>query len=188
MNTENRDIAIELIERAQHDLSVREELLIEGKLSPGYSPDMERVHKKNAARLDEIINTIGYPSKSKVGEEASEAAWLIIQHAIGEPVFMKKCLALLSESAGDVNPQNLAYLYDRICYFEGRPQKYGTQFDDSGIYPVEDVAEMIRLREELQMKELAKGHIVDCEGKDPNIDLHAKDNEFYHWRKKVGWI
>lgn len=86
--------------------------------------DMERLHKRNAARLDQIINAIGYPTKSKVGEEASEAAWLIIQHAISEPVFMKKCFALLSASAGDVNPSNIAYMYDRICYLEeGRRSK-----------------------------------------------------------------
>jgi len=188
MNIENPDIAIELIEMAQHDLSIREELFKEGKLSDGYNPDMERVHKKNAARLDEIINTVGYPTKSKVGEEASDAAWLIVQHAISEPVFMKKCFVLLSESAGDLNPQNLAYMYDRICYFEGRPQKYGTQFDDSGIYPVEDLAEMMRLRNKLQMKELAEHLIVEWKGADPKMDLHAGDEEFYHWRKKVGWI
>ena len=188
MNWQNADIAIELIKMAQHDLSVREELLKEGKLSLGYNPDMECVHKKNAARLEEIINSIGYPTKSRVGEEASDAAWLIIQHAISEPVFMKRCFALLSESAGNVNPQNLAYMYDRICYFEGRPQKYGTQFDGSGIYPVEDLAEMTRLRTELQMNELAEDLIIECKESDPKIDLHANDKNFYHWRKKVGWI
>jgi len=150
--------------------------------------DMERLHKRNAARLDQIINAIGYPTKSKVGEEASEAAWLVIQHAISEPVFMKKCFALLSESAGDVNPQNIAYMYDRICYFEGRPQKYGTQFDNSCIYPVENVDVMVRLRKELQMQEVVKALIVEWNSKDPKMDLHAKDDEFYHWRKKVGWI
>ena len=149
---------------------------------------MERLHKRNAARLDQIINAIGYPTKSKVGEEASEAAWLVIQHAISEPVFMKKCFALLSESAGDVNPQNIAYMYDRICYFEGRPQKYGTQFDNSCIYPVENVDVMVRLRKELQMQEVVKALIVEWNSKDPKMDLHAKDDEFYHWRKKVGWI
>lgn len=38
----NNRIAKELIEMAHHDLEVREELLKEGKLSPGYNPDMER--------------------------------------------------------------------------------------------------------------------------------------------------
>lgn len=114
-------IAKELVEMTQYDLQVREELLKEGKLSPGYNPDMEHVHKKNAERLDEIINSIGYPTKSIVGEEASQSAWLIVQHAISMPVFMKKCYALISEADDKISTQNLAYLYDRICYFEGRP-------------------------------------------------------------------
>ena len=115
-------IAKELIEMAQHDLQVRDKLLKEGKLSAGYNPEMESVHKKNAARLNEIINAIGYPTRLIVGQEASDAAWLIVQHGISEPALIKRCWQLISGS-GDVNPQNLAYLYDRICYFKGKPQK-----------------------------------------------------------------
>jgi len=47
---------------------------------------------------------------------------------------------------------------------------------------------MVRLRKELQMQEVVKAVIVEWNSKDPKMDLHAKDDEFYHWRKKVGWI
>lgn len=181
-------MAKELIELAQHDLQVREVLLKEGKLSPGYNPDMERVHKNNAARLSAIIDAIGYPTKSRVGEEASEAAWLIVQHAISEPVLMKRCYALLLEAGDQVNPQNMAYLYDRICYFEGKPQKYGTQFDDCGMYPVEDKAAMIRLRRELKLKPHDDDAIVEYGASDSETDLQPHDGDFHYWRKKVGWI
>ncbi|MFP5439077.1 MAG: hypothetical protein ACLGH8_14955 [Bacteroidia bacterium] len=43
---------------ARYDLEVRGQLINEGKLSLGYNPGMERVHK-NAARLMEIIDAIG---------------------------------------------------------------------------------------------------------------------------------
>lgn len=181
-------IAKELVEMAQYDLQVREELLKDGKLSNGYNPDMERVHKNNAMRLDEIINSIGYPTKSSVGEEASQAAWLIVQHAISMPVFMKRCYTLLSETANEVSPQNFAYLHDRICYFEGRPQKFGTQFDSRGIYPVEDKAEMIRLRKELQLEVHDESSIVESIDSAHKIDMHPHDKEFNRWRKLVGWI
>ncbi|MBG6188051.1 hypothetical protein IWX80_002429 [Flavobacterium sp. CAN_S2] len=59
---------------------------------------------------------------------------------------MKKCFALISEAGDEISSQNLAYLHDRICYFEGKPQRYGTQFDSRGMYPVEDEELMIRLR------------------------------------------
>jgi len=179
-------IAHELIEMARHDLQVHEKLLNEGALSDGYNPEMEAVHKKNAARLTEIVEEFGYPTKSKVGTEASEAAWLIVQHAISEPALMKRCWELVTES-GDVNPQNLAYLYDRICYFEGKPQKYGTQFDSRGLYPVEDKKEMIRLRKELKLKAHDEDMIVESKTYE-FTDLHPDDQTFNQWRKKVGWI
>ncbi|MBG6188052.1 hypothetical protein [Flavobacterium sp. CAN_S2] len=68
---------------ALYDLQVREELLKEGRLSPDYYPEMKHVHKKNAERLDEIINSIGYPTKSIAGEEASQGhcLWYSTQSA-----------------------------------------------------------------------------------------------------------
>jgi len=179
-------IAQELIEMARLDLHVREKLLKEGELSEGYNPKMEAVHKKNAARLEQIIDDIGYPTKSKVGIEASEAAWLIVQHAISEPALMKRCWQLIQKTE-DINPQNLAYLYDRICYFEGKPQKYGTQFDSRGLYPVEDKKEMIRLRKELKLKAHDEDMIFESKA-DLTVDLHLDDKTFNEWRKKVGWI
>ena len=184
----NTHIADELIEMARYDLYVREKFLKESKLSPGYNPDMERVHKANAARLEEIIDAIGYPTTSKVGQQASEAAWLIVQHAISEPALMKRCYALIAEASDDVSPQEQAYLYDRICYFEGRPQKYGTQFDERGMYPVEDKAEMIRLRTALHLRRHDENLIVERNTSDGTVDLHPDDKRFNQWRKQVGWI
>lgn len=54
---------------------------------------------------EEIIDTIGYPTIAKVGKAASEAAWLIVQHAISEPKLMKRCYGLLTQYPEDVNPQ-----------------------------------------------------------------------------------
>jgi len=99
---------------------------------------------------------------------------------------MKRCWELVTES-GDVDPQNLAYLHDRICYFEGKPQKYGTQFDSRGLYPVEDKKEMIRLRKELKLKVHDEDMIVESKT-DEFTDLHPDDEAFNQWRKKVGWI
>lgn len=185
----NTRIAIGLIEMARQDLQLRDALLKEGKLSPGYNPEMERLHKKNAARLAEIIDAIGYPTKSKVGEEASNAAWLIVQHAISEPALMKRCYVLIAEAAEEVNLQHFAYLYDRICYFEGRPQKYGTQFDDRGMYPVEDKEEMIRWRKDLKLKPHDEDIIIEHKAIEGlAVDLHPHDLAFNNWRKEVGWM
>jgi len=92
---------------------------------------MEKLHHNNAMLLNDIIDKIGYPTGNKVGTEACEAAWLVIQHSIGQPDFMKKCEGLLKSAVSEknANRKNLAYLSDRIAVLEGRLQLYGTQFD-----------------------------------------------------------
>lgn len=180
----NEEIAKELIRLAEYDLAVRERLLKENKLSGGYNPEMEKVHQENATRLRAIIGLIGWPTIPKVGAEASEAAWLIAQHSIGEADFMRHCYALMNECTADINPQNLAYLYDRICCFEGRPQRYGTQFDDNGLCPVENKSEVNALRQQLNLKP----HPPEVINKSKeSVDL-TSDPAFTEWRRKAGWI
>jgi hypothetical protein len=64
-----------------------------------------------------------------VGDEASHAAWLLIQHADRDPAFQRRCLALLRAAAedGEAAWQEVAYLTDRVLLAENRPQEYGTQ-------------------------------------------------------------
>jgi hypothetical protein len=122
----------ELLAMRAEDARVRQELLDAGKLGGPYVPRMEAVHVKNAARLREIIAAHGWPATDVVGEDGAEAAWLIAQHAIGEPNFQRHALDLLSECASQSRapPWHAAYLEDRISMHEGRPQRYGTQWLD----------------------------------------------------------
>jgi hypothetical protein len=94
------------------DLELRERLVQNKQLGKGYNEEMEKLHNRNAKILNDIIDTIDYPTIDKVGKEASESAWLIIQHSIGQPNFMKKCVKLLENAVSDkeANPINLAYL------------------------------------------------------------------------------
>jgi len=128
---EFKEIAKRIIELKEKDLELRDRLIQNGQLNDGYHAEMAKLHTKNAGLLNEIIDSIGYPTIDKVGKEASEAAWLVIQHSIGQPQFMKKCAKLLEKTIhkNKANPKNLAYLSDRIAVFEGKPQRYGTQFD-----------------------------------------------------------
>jgi hypothetical protein len=111
----------ELLAMRAEDLRVREELLIAGELGPAYSPRMEAVHRKNAARLREIIAEHGWPDADLVGPEGTAAAYIIAQHSIGEPEFQRAVLALVKDKV------HQAFLSDRIAMYEGRPQRYGTQ-------------------------------------------------------------
>ncbi|MEM1359697.1 MAG: hypothetical protein AAGF89_15950, partial [Bacteroidota bacterium] len=94
-------MASQIIQLKEADLALRDKLMQSGQLDEGYHPEMEQLHHHNAAKLAEIIENIGYPTADKVGKAASEAAWLVIQHAISRPAFMKKCAKLLAEAVNE---------------------------------------------------------------------------------------
>ena len=91
-----KSIAKTIIDLRDSDLALRNDLIQKGQLGQGYHEEMEKIHQYNAEVLKDIIDHIGYPDIDKVGNEASEAAWLVIQHAIGLPDFMKMGQELLN--------------------------------------------------------------------------------------------
>ncbi|AZA83253.1 hypothetical protein C1637_24045 [Chryseobacterium lactis] len=184
----NKRFKKEIIELADKDLLVRENLAAQGKLSGGYHPEMEKVHKENAQRLREIIAEIGFPTISKVGKKASDAAWLIIQHAIGEPEFMKDCYQMMDANENDINPTNKAYLYDRIQVFQSKPQKFGTQLTADGIYPVENKERLNAERLKVYLPPLSAEEINKIHDSKDIPEIDSRDQEYNDWRKKVGWI
>jgi hypothetical protein len=120
-------LADELLAMIADDDATRARLAADGSLFAGYHPEMEAVHRRNAARLDAIVAAHGWPGVSLVGAEAASAAWRILQHAIGEPAFMRRMLPIVR--ASDADRAEVAMLEDRIAVCEGRAQTYGTQVD-----------------------------------------------------------
>lgn len=94
---------------------------------------LDAVDKKTLARMKQLIAQHGWPAKSAVGEDGAQAAWLLVQHADSDVAFQKQCLQLLQQAVerGEAERSHLAYLIDRVAVAEGRPQLYGTQFDDA---------------------------------------------------------
>jgi hypothetical protein len=130
----NEQLRKELLAMREEDLRVRQELLDAGQLGGHYVPRMEEVHVRNAARLRELIEQHGWPAEEAAGKDGAEAAWFITQHAIGEPQFQRHALKLLLACAAERRTPkwHAAYLEDRIAMYEGRPQRFGTQWiDDS---------------------------------------------------------
>ena len=125
----NEALREELVVMRTEDRQVRQELVESGGLGGSYVPRMEAVHSKNAQRLNEMVNEYDWLDEQLVGEDGAEAAWFIVQHAMGFPDLQRKCLSLIKRSADDGNTSrwHAAYLEDRIAMLEGRPQRYGTQ-------------------------------------------------------------
>lgn len=193
-------ISRKIIGLKKKDDKLRTELISKGTLSYGYNQEMEVLHNDNAKELNLIMEKIGFPTTDKVGKEASNAAWLIIQHAIGQPDFMKKSARLLEIAVKEkkADPKGLAYLTDRIAVFEGKPQRYGTQFDwdeNGEMKPdrVDDPAKVNQRRRALglntleEQTEIINNRVIN-ENQRPPKDLDERRREYDRWRKSVGWI
>jgi hypothetical protein len=88
-----------------------------------------RVDAHHARRLGEILDMVGWPGVDLVGAAAADAAWLLAQHADGDPALQRRALDLLRREVeeGHAPARHLAYLEDRVAWHEGRPQRFGTQ-------------------------------------------------------------
>lgn len=128
----------ELIKRGNEDQKYREELAARMKELSGADGEramkrfvilikkQNKIDKKNMKRLEEIIARYGWPTKSMVGKEASDSAFLIVQHA--ELVYQKKYFPLLKVAAmkNEARPDHVAMMEDRMLMGEGKKQIYGT--------------------------------------------------------------
>ena len=177
------------------DLRVREELAREGVLGDGYQPRMEEVHRRNAARLEALVEQHGWPGRSLVGDDGAEAAWRILQHAISRPDLIRRLLPLLQQvaAAGEIPEWQPAYVLDRICFFEGHPQVYGTQYDwdDEGfatLWPVDDPDYVNERRKSVGLPPLAEeGARARLQKPQAPQETKARREAMEAWARAVGW-
>jgi hypothetical protein len=95
-------------------------------MDSSYARELGDLDRDLAARLSAILDRFGLPTRSMVGAAGSDAAFLVVQH---NESLQKRVLALAHQApAGEVSPQALAMLEDRVLVHEGRPQRFGTQF------------------------------------------------------------
>ena len=84
----------------------------------------------NTIMLKNIVSEQGWPQISRVGREAANNAWLIVQHADDDPLFQVRALRLMKPllRRAEVNRASYALLYDRVLLVLSGKQYYGTQF------------------------------------------------------------
>lgn len=171
---------------------MREVLLNRGTLNDTYHPELEKIHLSNAHKLSALIEKWGFPVLSNAGEQGVRLSWLIIQHAISWPDFMRDSVIQmrLAAAQNDYILELLAYTDDRIAYFEGRPQLYGTNMDwidgEFKRTPVEDIEKLDARRKSLGLPPVSTTPIFASMERPP-VDPIKKKKEFEQWLKRVGW-
>lgn len=125
---------------------------------PELAKRVAEIDAKSTARMKEIVATHGWPGTSLVGADGANGAWLLVQHADRDRAFQRQCLPLLEAAmkAGEVRPQDYAYLYDRVAVADDKPQRYGTQFRDGEPFPIEDEAHVDERRKAVGLGTLAE--------------------------------
>jgi Family of unknown function (DUF6624) len=109
----------------------------------------------------DLVEARGWPGRTVAGEDGAGAAWLLAQHADGDPVRQRAFLDVLRDAVerGEASRAHLAYLEDRVRVNAGRPQLYGTQFTvtegEFGPCPIEDRLRLDERRAEAGLEPFA---------------------------------
>jgi hypothetical protein len=144
----------ELEERFAADQQARKEYLA-APHNPTFVNRMVELDAKNLMFLKALVRDKGIPTVDQVGENGVRWTWLLVQHASRGlqlqttvlPMFVKRY------EAGELGGDDVAKLTDRILVAQGKPQRFGTQFDWlSGQFehhPAAEVAQIDAHRQEL---------------------------------------
>lgn len=122
----------------------------------------EELNNANIKELEALIAKKGWPKKSAVGQEASTAAFLIIQHS--DETLQKKYLPTIKKLCEEREADwgSYALMYDRIQVSEKKPQRYGSQVNLNPQtnkyepFPLEDESKVDEWRKETGMQPLAE--------------------------------
>lgn len=127
--------------------------------SAGFRQRQSARDRADSAALTAIIDKYGWPGRTLVGAEASKVAFAIAQH--GSLELQRTALREVRNLPADqVDPQDPAYLEDRILVGEGKPQRFGTQVrvppGDSAVvfYPIADASQLDERRAQVGMPPL----------------------------------
>lgn len=90
-----------------------------------YVDSLQRVDSTHAAVIQAIIDRFGLPTRSMVGARGADAVMLVIQHHI--PLQARVLDLARAAQPGDVSPERLAMLEDRVLVHQGKAQRFGTQ-------------------------------------------------------------
>ena len=149
----NKQLANELIKLAEEDQQLLEKLSVSGELAKykdEVHPELKIVFERNTASAKNIIEKYGWPKIRLIGNDASDAMYLIVQHSVLDEPFMQACVPLLEEavSENEAKAWQLAFLQDRTLMQQDKPQVYGTQH-----ITIDDVVRPYKIRNPKKVNE-----------------------------------
>ena len=118
--------------------------------APGYHVD-----EVNLTNLKHIINQDGFPTTAMVGLDGVDAAFLLTTHADSDSSFQAKIFKIVTPRLrrNEIDGNQFALLTDRVLVAQGKPQRYGTQFEGLGDQmkpkPIQDEAHVDERRRAL---------------------------------------
>lgn len=159
----NTALRIELLDRGHRDQQVRDSVFGRGtEFDSSALRWMQQVDMDNTTWLKDLVAREGWPTASKVGAEAANSAFLILQHATHDVAFQRMMLdtIALGFSRGEIDGQSFALLHDRVAVQSGQKQRYGTQAQirrDRVVFdPMEDSSKVDSLRATVGLPPLAE--------------------------------
>jgi hypothetical protein len=83
----------------------------------------------NREKAKAILKQYGWPALADIGKDGQNNLWLIVQHADPDVLFQQEALAAMAKlkQPTQLNPENYAFLYDRVQCNLNYKQLYGTQ-------------------------------------------------------------
>lgn len=116
----------------------------------------------NLTKVKAIIDKNGWVDPAMVGEEASTALFLVIQHA--DILTQEQYLPIVREAVKKkaAKPDHLALLEDRVAIRKGKKQLYGSQIgkdektNKNYVYPIEDPFHVDERRERVGLGPIAE--------------------------------
>lgn len=124
--------------------------------------EAKRVDGANSALAIDILDRVGWPTESMVGQEAAEA-WthLIAQRVSAEALDHSLPHLRAAAARGEVSRATIAQVEDRTDVMHGRPQRCGTQWTQSPErgyepHPLDDALKVEERRARLGLVSLAE--------------------------------
>ena len=151
----------ELLKMRETDRDIRvREIQAQGEQQKALGEQEQQTDKQLTARLEEIVASKGWPTIRLVGIEASAAAGLILIHS-PDHEFQRKMLPELYKlvDTDQIAGTEVALITDKLLVADGKPQRFGTQFNELNgklvMFPVEDPEHLEQRRDKYLLPPLA---------------------------------